>query len=184
MKKENIKSSYHHRGLLSGMTTLFDATAFTLIELLVVVLIIGILAAVALPQYRVAVMKTRYTQLITSVSSIKTAIRSYYMANGVYPTNWNELDISLPGTVVNNKLTGKDFVCYIYNNDETTTDSLICALNQSNLSYRWFYDNIAHPSYRNLIMCQARGSIANQVCKSLGGNLIEIDGSLNKYKLN
>ena len=70
---------------------------FTLIELLVVVLIIGILAGVALPQYEKAVAKSRYTQLITAGKTLKDAMETYYMANGDYPEFWNQLDVEYPG---------------------------------------------------------------------------------------
>ncbi len=71
--------------------------AFTLIELLVVVLIIGILAAIALPQYQLAVWKARYTQAKVIAKSIADAEEVYYMANGKYTRYLNELDISIPG---------------------------------------------------------------------------------------
>lgn len=74
-----------------------DKRGFTLIELLVVVLIIGILSAVALPQYQKAVAKSRFTQLQTAGKSLKDAMEVYYMANGDYPYYWNQLDITYPG---------------------------------------------------------------------------------------
>ena len=67
--------------------------AFTLIELLVVVLIIGILAAIALPQYQKAVLKTRLMQYITYAKAIQRANEIYYMANGVYSDDIRDLDV-------------------------------------------------------------------------------------------
>ena len=91
MKKEG------HPEFSSGSTAWVVIRGFTLIELLVVVLIIGILASVALPQYTKAVAKSRYSQLITAGKSLKDAMEVYYMANGNYPQYWGDLDIEFKG---------------------------------------------------------------------------------------
>ena len=70
--------------------------AFTLIELLVVVLIIGILAAVALPQYQKAVNKTKVAEALTVLSSLVAAEEVYYLANGEYTAEMDNLDVSAP----------------------------------------------------------------------------------------
>ncbi len=67
---------------------------FTLIELLVVVLIIGILAAAAYPQYQKAIMKTRIAQALPMLRSIQEAEERFYMANGHYTTDKEQLDIN------------------------------------------------------------------------------------------
>jgi prepilin-type N-terminal cleavage/methylation domain-containing protein len=73
--------------------------AFTLIELLVVVLIIGILAAIALPQYRKAVLKAQGQKFITLGNALGQSLERMYM-NGILTdltnVNLDALDIQLP----------------------------------------------------------------------------------------
>ncbi len=82
----------------------FMKTGFTLIELLVVVLIIGILAAIALPQYQKAVERSRMAEAVQVLGDAATAQSLYYMQNGRFATtldllNTNgDIQINNPGT--------------------------------------------------------------------------------------
>ena len=74
-------------------------TGFTLIELLVVVLIIGILAAIALPQYQKAVERSRMAEALQVLGDYATAQSIYYMQHNNFAADLDELnegDITLP----------------------------------------------------------------------------------------
>ena len=70
---------------------------FTLIELLVVVLIIGILAAMAMPQYFKAVERTRMAEAVTLMDSIAKAQRRKFMQTNRYVETFEGLDVSPKG---------------------------------------------------------------------------------------
>ena len=70
---------------------------FTLIEMLVVVLIIGILANIALPQYKMAVAKTRYAAFKNNARAIANSAEVFYLVQDRYPTKYEELDIEVDG---------------------------------------------------------------------------------------
>ena len=68
---------------------------FTLLELLVVVLIIGILAAIALPQYQAVVGRARFSTLKNFTRSVQQSADRYYLAYNAYPLAMSGLDIDL-----------------------------------------------------------------------------------------
>ena len=70
---------------------------FTLIELLVVVLIIGILASIAIPQYFKVVEKARVAEAMSLISSVKSAEERYLARGGVYTSDFTQLDIMYNG---------------------------------------------------------------------------------------
>ena len=72
--------------------------AFTLIELLVVVLIVGVLSSLAMIQYRRAVNRSRAAEVRIAVKAIREALSIYYLANGEYPADLSELDLSIGDT--------------------------------------------------------------------------------------
>jgi prepilin-type N-terminal cleavage/methylation domain-containing protein len=72
--------------------------AFTLIEMLVVVVIIGILAAIALPQYQKAVEKALVSEAFIIQKNILQASELYILQHGKNPDTLEDLDITIPGT--------------------------------------------------------------------------------------
>ena len=110
---------------------------FTLIELLVEVLNIGILAAIAVPQYKLAVAKSKYVQLMVMGNSIWQAEKMYYLANGKYTSNLNELDMDFFPTVFG-RYTYLDSKRYCYVNVEDSMQEVYCV--DSTNKARYFRD--------------------------------------------
>ncbi len=68
---------------------------FTLIELLVVVLIIGVLSAIVLPQYQLAVARSHMRSIQPTVVALKQAEEAYYLYYGAYTQSIEDLDVTL-----------------------------------------------------------------------------------------
>ena len=73
-----------------------NKSGFTLIELLVVVLIVGILAGVALPQYSTAVEKARSAEALSLMNAIAGAAERYCFQKDRWPSNLSQLDVEVP----------------------------------------------------------------------------------------
>lgn len=107
---------------------------FTLLELLVVVLIIGVLAAIALPQYRKAVGKAELAQVISATKAIQNAEERFYLTNGVYTTTLDLLDTKLRNGNVKCLISSPNYsVCYDtnylvthYYRETTSKDAVEC----------------------------------------------------------
>ncbi len=166
---------------------MYQECGFTLIELLVVVLIIGILSAVALPQYQVAVDKARLGKYLTLGKSVKQAEEAYYMANGAYLADLAALDVELPavcrlqsggghnneaycdsdGVFVNNNSAGNIAVGQLYIMLCPNASWSACAQRTGIASLIFNFDN--SPSNPGKIQCtHLAGSARGQrLCKAL-----------------
>ena len=66
---------------------------FTLIELIIVVIIVGVLAAIALPQYTGFVERARTTEAVNAIGAIRVAEQAYIMQTGNYTNSANATNI-------------------------------------------------------------------------------------------
>jgi len=67
--------------------SLRNQAGFTLVELMIVIVIVGILAAVAVPIYQSNISKAKMSECDAALGTIRTALRVCYAQNGQYPVN-------------------------------------------------------------------------------------------------
>ena len=152
---------------------------FTLIELLVVVLIIGILAAMALPQYFKAVERSRMTEAITLMDSIEKAQRRKYMQTNRYATSFAGLDVSPKGATGGSYFTkgdpengagGNGFQIVLMG---THTSGAVYAFRElngnfmnSSLQYQY---NLVRDYWSDNVTCQGNNVAGEELCADFCG---------------
>ena len=151
---------------------------FTLIELLVVVLIIGILVAIALPQYQKAVLKADLHRGVNLVESLYQAQQTYYLANGEFAKDIDDLDASIPKN--SSCIKTQNTYSSAYNCDFGTismtdekSEILFIPTNRQNSYAVWLrnYDFRGILFKKDKRYCYAKpgSKLTDDICKNMGG---------------
>jgi len=108
---------------------------FTLVELMIVIVIVGILAAVAIPIYQSNVDKAKMSECDAALGTIRTSLRVYYAENNTYPTIAAGTAVTTTSLGIStNDLDGKYFAPADYTIASTDSTYTITCLSNTNQS--------------------------------------------------
>lgn len=168
---------------------------FTLIELLVVVLIIGIMAAVAVPRYQTAADKARFMRMVPLVRSVKSAVDLLNMAGepaGAGLKDVPGIETLLPSGFIW-RSDGKSAIWQDQGVELAQDGKNVWAgfytggYGHGNLmaSYMLFLDSSGRGQERQCVVYSSQRSRGDRLCKSLGGADPKPggDGSITFYTL-
>ena len=133
---------------------------FTVLELLVTVLIIGILAAIALPQYKRSVEKARAATIFPLLKAIGEAQEDYFLANGTYAKSFSNLSVEIPFTGTEKWATSYSFFKDVRSNHDWSIQLDDVAVYAGRLTgpyagsgFAYFYKDWVCPQINGLGVC-------------------------------
>ena len=149
--------------------------AFTLIELLVVVLIIGILAAIALPQYQKAMWKAKFTQAKVFARALADAEEVFWMANGSYTSDLTKLGITeMQGCSVGER---GQVDCYLYKNGKRFMRYTIFLQHPTeDVSTRWIGNSYCFAFCSESECTVQNTDLSYQMCQNETGKSAPVNG--------
>ena len=170
---------------------------FTLLELLIVVLIIGILAAIALPQYRMAVTKVKVASILPLMRRWYDAAEEYHLQHGDFcpwDCQGSDLGVNWPSDWKNSNGGSCGDSSYCSNDywgcmgggmrvecihDTTGDDAFYISMYLNNVDLDEYFNGI-----QGKISCMAvQGTGGDKICKSLGKLFGTDGGKYNVYIL-